>query len=167
MTPAAEPRAGATFDASGRFRYLLWRTWDECLPRACFIMLNPSTANAERDDPTIRRCIGFGRSHGFGGIDVVNLFALRATEPALLPRTDFARGPANADYVRRVIERSWITIAAWGVHGAGHWRALSVLSEVELHCLGVTNSGEPRHPLYVHGSARLRRWTPPRATEMS
>lgn len=158
---ASRTRAGATFDDSGRFRYLLWRTWDESLPRACFVMLNPSTADATSDDPTIRRCIGFARSHGFGGIEVVNLFAFRTTDPALLPRTAEARGAGNDEHIRRAIERCVVTIAAWGVHGAGHWQAIPSLSGIELHCLGVTNRGEPRHPLYVAGIARMQPWTRP------
>ncbi|TMF61888.1 MAG: DUF1643 domain-containing protein, partial [Chloroflexi bacterium] len=74
-TPAAV--RGATFSADRRYRYRLWRRWDGARPVVAFVMLNPSTADARRDDPTIRRCIGFAKSWGFGGVEVVNLFAYR------------------------------------------------------------------------------------------
>lgn len=158
-TPSANEAAnGAIFDASGRFRYLLWRTWAPGLPRACFVMLNPSTADAIEDDPTIRRCTGFASAHGFGGLDVVNLFAYRARHPDLLPRTFEARGEGNETHIRRSIERCAVTIAAWGVHGSEHWQAVSALEGIGLQCLGVTKDDDPRHPLYVRGDVRLRPW---------
>ena len=158
MPPATLSPDGAEFDTSGRFRYLLWRTWDARLPRACFIMLNPSTADAITNDPTISRCISFTTAHACGGLDVVNLFAHRSTDPKLLARTQEARGRANEAYIARAIGRCTLAVAAWGVRGNGHWQDVAALRGVPLLCLGETQRGEPRHPLYVAGNVRLRPW---------
>jgi len=144
-------RSGAVFDADLRYRYRLWREWDSDRPRLCFVLLNPSTADAAANDPTIRRCIGYGRQWGYGAIDVVNLFAFRATQPADLRRADDPIGPANDDHIREVIEGAGRVIAAWG--NAGVWRGRSAivaaLLPVNAVCFGMTGAGQPRHPLYL------------------
>src|SRR5438105_288943 len=89
----------AVFGDGGRYRYSLTREWDRRGDQACWIMLNPSIANAERDDPTIRRCIGFARRWGLGGIVVVNLFGLVATYPIELARAKAPIGPHNDDAI--------------------------------------------------------------------
>ena len=71
---------GAIFDVNGRYRYSLWRAWSPYHPRIAFVLLNPSTANEQRNDPTIRRCMGFARAWNFGSMEVVNLFAIMATD---------------------------------------------------------------------------------------
>jgi hypothetical protein len=149
---------GATFSADGRYRYRLWRSWDASRPRVAFVMLNPSTAGARRDDPTIRRCQGFARSWGFGGIEVVNLFALRATDPRLLRLADDPVGRENDRHLRSALTRSSLVVLAWGAHGSLRERAAAVrglISRRRPRCLGLTRSGEPRHPLYLPGDARL------------
>ena len=85
--------SGAVFSPCERYRYKLWRVWDPARPLGCvmFLMLNPSTATDTEDDPTIRRCIGYARSWGYGGLYVGNLFAYRATDPADLRRADSSR----------------------------------------------------------------------------
>jgi len=123
-----------------------------------WIMLNPSTANAERDDPTIRRCIGFSRAWGFGAMHAVNLFALRATDPAELAR---APDPVGPETDRQIVESTAgadTIIAAWGAHTLARARAVEVLPLLAgpLRCLGVTASGAPRHPLYPPASTRRR-----------
>ena len=89
-----QTQSGADFSECGRYRYKLWRTWDDIRPVVMFIMLNPSTADATADDPTIRRCIGFARAWGYGGVRVGNLFAWRTPYPqrvAFCSRTDRTR----------------------------------------------------------------------------
>ena len=88
-------RTGADFDPTGVYRYSLWREWDARAPAVAFVMLNPSTADAGKDDPTIRRCASFARSWGYGSLEVVNLFAYRASEPKRLRQTPDPIGPAN------------------------------------------------------------------------
>jgi hypothetical protein len=126
-------------------------------------MLNPSTADAERDDPTIRRCIGFSRAWGFGSAEIVNLFALRATDPGTLRLHADPIGPGTDDHVRSAAARVEVVIAAWGAFDFAAARAeqvLSLLPGKRLHCLGRTRSGAPRHPLYLPTSARRRPFAP-------
>src|SRR5262249_62207047 len=94
-------RCAAGFSRCGRYRYWLTRTWDAARPAVCWLMLNPSTADAARDDPTIRRCIGLARRWGHGGIVVVNLFAWRAPDPAAPARAPAPARPAHHHAPRR------------------------------------------------------------------
>jgi hypothetical protein len=149
---------GAAFSADGRYRYRLWRRWDRSRPVVAFVMLNPSTADARRDDPTIRRCVAFARRWGYGGIEVVNLFALRATDPRALQAADDPIGPVNDRHVRRALAAARTLVLAWGARGAMRDRAAStrrLVSPRAPRCLGLTRSGEPRHPLYLRSDARL------------
>src|SRR5262245_57337522 len=146
-------RRAAGFSRCGRYRYWLTRTWDAARPAVCWLMLHPSTADAARDDPTIRRCMGLARRWGHGGIVVINLFAWRATDPAELARAADPVGPAN-DRALRQRARGLRLIAAWGCQGKLLGRAdaaLRLLGGRRLECLGVTAAGQPRHPLYVPG----------------
>jgi hypothetical protein len=147
---------GATFSADGRYRYRLWRRWDRSRPMVAFVMLNPSTADARRDDPTIRRCVAFARRWGYGGIEVVNLFALRATDPGELRVAKDPSGPGNARHVGRALAAASLVVLAWGAHRALRdppTLARRLLSLRRPHCLGLTRSGEPRHPLYLRAGA--------------
>src|SRR5262249_12400239 len=144
------------------YRYVLTRAWDEALPLSYWIMLNPSTADASLDDPTIRRCMSFARRWGCGGIDVRNLFALRATEPRRLRGGDHPPfGPDNDKHLIALAERRpGPVVAAWGTHGALFSRGTYVthlLAEraVPLSCLGTTKDGHPKHPLYVRTDVPL------------
>jgi hypothetical protein len=119
-------------------------------------MLNPSTADANVDDPTIRRCIGFARSWGYGRMGVVNLFAFRATKPNDLLRADDPVGPENDDHICDALAHSDFVICAWGAHKFAEARARDFMKILKTrntlaHCLGVTKAGAPRHPLYVKG----------------
>ena len=157
-------RRGATFDASGRYRYTLWRHWQRDRPKVAFVMLNPSTADHRVDDPTIRRCIGFARSWGYGSLLVVNLFAYRTPSPTVLRRARDPVGPRNDHYLRYARRRAAAVVIAWGVHGRlrdRHEQVLSLLSQrgaTRLMCLGRTRHGFPRHPLYLRASARPQPW---------
>lgn len=164
-----EPRSssGAVISACGKYRYRLGRTWDAALRPACFVMLNPSTADATEDDPTIRRCIGFAKSWGCGGIVVVNLFAYRATDPKQLLKAADPVGPDNDEHIRAAVVECHPVVAAWGVHGVlrqrdGRVKWLLERWGVLPKCLGKTKDGRhPRHPLYVRADTALVRLSAP------
>ncbi len=151
-------KSGAAFSACRRYRYALWRRWSEG-PAVLFVMLNPSTADATRDDPTIRRCIAFAQSWGFGALAVGNLFALRTPSPRALARSAAAVGPRNDRWLRRLQRDAALIVAAWGDHGRLLDRAAAVRRMLaEPHVLGLTGAGQPRHPLYVAARTLARRW---------
>lgn len=159
----------ATLSADGRYRWTLSRCWDPSmrLPWCGWIMLNPSTADAEVDDRTIGRCMGFARSWGYGGITVVNLFGLISTDPAELRTAAHPVAPPDQvgmhDDVILGIGTDGVcpvVVAAWGVDGVLHGRDRHVArlyreAGVELHCLGTTKDGHPRHPLYLPATQQL------------
>ena len=144
----------------GRYRYRLDRYWGTS-PRIGFVMLNPSTADAELDDPTIRRCMGFARREGAGGIIVCNVYAFRATNPKELWGQRDPHGPENDDVLREL--GRWAAsvnapiVCAWGALGNNSNRhtALLMAAGARLVCLGKTKDGHPRHPLYVRGDQPL------------
>jgi hypothetical protein len=158
----------AVFSACGTYRYSLTRSWNEGERNpAVFIMLNPSTADAEKDDPTIRRCMGIARSLGCVGIQVVNLFAVRATRPVEMKAALDPVGPENLDHVLRAIDHRNVcpglmpgpVICAWGTLG-GHLGQDEVvmpgIAPYQPQCLDITKHGFPRHPLYVRRDVILR-----------
>lgn len=128
-------------------------------------MLNPSTADATQDDPTIRRCISFAKSFGTEGLIVVNLFAARATLPGTLLEMDDPEGPENHAYVTLACELAAAEkgkiVCAWGAHHIAQQMRGTVLGWIDLVslepvCLGYTKSGAPRHPLYVPANTKLQ-----------
>lgn len=152
---------GAVFDSTGAYRYLLRREWDASRPRLAVVMLNPSTADATTDDPTIRRTTAFARAWGFGSVEVVNLFALRATRPHDLFAALNPEGADNRVALRDAAARASEVLLAWGNHGgfrnAGA-RAIELLRDHRLTCLGLTKVGQPRHPLYLPASTLRVPW---------
>ena len=155
---------GATYSDCGRYRYTLSRTWDD-RPPLIFIMLNPSTADHQFDDSTIRRCIGFAHKFDCGGILVANLFAWRATDPSKLKAAANPVGPENDRYIAQTLATpGGIVIAAWGVHGQIYGRAAAVLADhpgTAWHHLGnLTKDGSPRHPLYLSGKVTAESFLP-------
>ena len=153
MSPVNPPPSGAVLSDDGLYRYQLWRTWDPVNPkRMLFVMLNPSTADAERDDPTIRRCIGFAKREGCGSLEVVNLYALRATKPAHLLDHPDPEGPDNYHHWELALGRADIVVAAWGA-SIPRWLPISSAANRgwrhDWYCLGITKDGCPRHPLFV------------------
>lgn len=162
-------RSAAHLSDCGSYRYWLSRVWDDSKPSVCFVMLNPSTADASQDDPTIRRCLGFAKLWGGGALHVVNLFALRATNPGDLRRHPDPVGPFNDAAILTITasvpgvggsaERLAV-VAAWGAHGGYRGRDGAVLAKlrdkgIRTHCLGRTAAGQPRHPLYVRADQPL------------
>lgn len=135
----------------GAYRYTLWRIWDEQSPRALFVLLNPSTADAEQDDPTLRRCLGFARREGCGSLEIVNLFAYRTTQPALLKMISDPIGVENDQHIAAAAQRANIIVLGWGTHGTYRARdreVLQLLTAYPLYCLELTKNGYPKHPLY-------------------
>ncbi len=153
--------SGAHLSTCRKYRYSLWRTWDENEPVVLFILLNPSTADENLDDPTIRRCIGFAKEWGAGGIVVVNLFAFRATSPDEMMAAEDPIGPLNDHTILEAARSAGMAICAWGNSGSHLGRSTSlkrvlVDKGVELFCLGTNDSGEPKHPLYIKGGTKLK-----------
>jgi len=155
--------SGAVFDSSGKFRYSLWRQWDNERPRLCFIMLNPSTADDAHNDPTIARCVSYARRWRFGSLEVVNAFAYRATDPTKLARVRDPVGPLNDGYILKAVRASAQVVLAWGNHALlddRHAEVVDLLAErADIYCFGITKLGQPRHPLYVRNEAPLLPFT--------
>ncbi len=163
--------AGARISKDGRYRYRLWREWrgthdvnnwrwfdryhEYGEPKPCvFIMLNPSTADGNTDDPTIRRCVAFAKSWNYERLVVVNLFAYRATNPRellALNDIDDPVGPDNYSSIEDITAKAGITICAWGTNGSHLGQDETVRGWIvgKTHSLGLTKHGYPRHPLYL------------------
>lgn len=183
--------SGAKISACGKYRYRLWREWrlgnstqwdmwteDDGSPAldgagqqigeplSClFVMLNPSTADGDQDDPTIRRCVGFAKALGFDRMGVVNLFAWRATSPkemlAIGPDRDPV-GHENSRHIQDALADAGLIVCAWGSHG-GHlnqdettlgWLQDGNDRDAPIVALGLTKDGFPRHPLYLPADAK-------------
>lgn len=158
----------ATISPCGSYRYTLYRRipsvlrWvNPCL----FVMLNPSTADATLDDPTIRRCISFAKREGCTDLTVVNLFALRATDPAELRKHNDPFGPDNAKHLSEQIlkhQNIGSIVVAWGANPITNREYIGVakmaLKNAGALCLGMTKDGSPRHPLYVKNDQPLIPW---------
>lgn len=127
--------------------------------------LNPSTADAEQDDPTIRRCVDFALRNDHYRIEVVNLFALRATNPRELRRAPDPIGPDNDERIQDAATAASIVVCAWGAHGKYLSRGIAVRRLLHalipwdrLMCFGVTSNGQPKHPLYLKADTPLVHW---------
>ena len=153
------PHRSAAISRCGRYRWWLRRTFPDVEPGlvVCFLMLNPSTADVRRDDPTIRRCLAFARAWGFAILDVRNLFAWRATDPRELLAAPNPTGGTRGDRELEAASNADLIVAAWGswVPFARDREALALLRGRRLMCLGRTRNGQPRHPLYVRANTRL------------
>jgi hypothetical protein len=184
-TPAAKSTAsvtgkdhGAIISPCGFYRYHLWRRvggqrpgahgqtlmpGDGASGRCVFVMLNPSTADADRDDPTIRRCSVYARRWGFEWLDVLNIFAYRSTDPSVLPKVPAPIGPENDRYLITV-GRNALVVCAWGKPGALYGRGREVAAMlrdrgVKPHYLKLNGDGSPAHPLYLKSDLVPTEWT--------
>ena len=152
----------AILSVCGTWRYTLERVWDASKPLVVFILLNPSKADAEVDDNTLRRGIDFARRWGYGGVVFVNLFAFRSTDPKNLSYSDGIVGPDNDRHILEQVARADRVVLAWGANG-GHLQrdkeVLKLLEGITLWHLGLTKDGHPKHPLRLAKTTRLRRWS--------
>ncbi len=164
LPSAATPRAQLSDDRV--YRYELARPLTARPGKTCvFVMLNPSTADENDDDPTVRRCKHFAVQLGAAQLRVVNLYAYRATDPRRLWKVTDPVGPDNDEWLRAAAldahNTNGYVIAAWGVHARRDrvHAATTVLSSTgTIHCLGTTRSGAPRHPLYLRNDSPLLPW---------
>lgn len=123
------------------------------------IGLNPSTADAEIDDPTIRRCMRFARSWGYGGLVMANLFAYRSTDPQQLMAVPDPIGPENDAWILHLAGQSSLVVAAWGNQGIYQNRCHHIKKmNLDLHILKLNQSGQPAHPLYLKRELKPCRW---------
>ena len=152
--------SGAVFSPCRKYRYWLWRRWGEAgCDEVTFIGLNPSTADELSDDPTIRRCINFAKKWGFGQLNMLNIFAYRATDPKVMKAAADPVGEENEYAIVTVCQGSKLVIAAWGAHGSYRDQDRRVIELAEkyfggLDCLGTTKHGFPKHPLYLRSDSQ-------------
>jgi len=156
--PLQDDAAGAVFSPDRVHRFRLWRRWAPG-PWACFLMLNPSTANETDLDPTLRRCVGFAKAWDSGGLLVVNLFAVVSPDPRVLLTHPDAVGVGNDEAILNAATAAGIVVAGWGAFPEARDRAEHVMrmlrgAGVALHCLGTTKEGHPKHPLYLASSTK-------------
>jgi len=174
----------ASFDLKKVYRYTLVREYPgfkRCYSRRCvFVMLNPSTADERVTDPTVARCLRYAKDWGFDNLTVLNIFALRATDPRELyshPNPMGETSDENDNYIRFTLRRQWeegwkskrivepapLVICAWGNHGTLHGRGSQVRQmlldmHVTPHYLRLNKSGEPQHPLYLRADLKPIPW---------
>ena len=151
----------AVFDKTGQYRYQLDRRWQDDGATVAFIMLNPSTADEKRDDPTLRACIQFAQRWEYAALSVVNLFGYRTPHPNVLKTAEDPVGPENDEYVMRVVDAAEKVVLGWGNFGGLWGRDRAVLDLLKLHkrkiyCLQRNKSGHPRHPLYIRRTVSLQ-----------
>lgn len=162
--------SGAVFSGDEVYRYVLWRTWDKSLDAVRFVALNPSTADAHIDDPTIRRCKSFAARWGFGGLEMVNLFAYRATRPADLRAAGYPVGKNNDKWIlggnpSHSKQNVAKIVMCPGTTIEGDCRVKErydeVLSVFDWACLDLSyikrgKGGSPLHPLYLRSDMVLK-----------
>ena len=151
--------SGAVFSRCRRWRFLLWRRWDARLPVANFLMLNPSTADEFKLDPSCTRARLYAERWGYGALIVTNIFGWRATDPDDMKAARDPVGRGNDAAILRAARESAIVVCAWGNHGAhlgrsAAVRALLAKARIEARVLRMNAGGEPAHPLYLSGSLR-------------
>lgn len=154
----------AIISECGKYRYQLTRDADLFVERspALFVMLNPSKADAEHDDPTITRCKGFARLWGCAGLTVVNLYGFRATDPKDLFCAEDPVGPLNNFHLRNALTIHRDAVCAWGNNAredrVREFIALARHAGARLWHFGLTKKGQPWHPLFVRANQPLERW---------
>lgn len=151
----------ATFSIDGQYRYLLSRIWDRSKGSVCFVMLNPSKANATDSDKTIDRCISFAKSWDYGSIEVVNLFAFVSTDPQLIYSCPYPVGPENDYFLDLALKNNKEVILGWGNIGNHNDRAVLFLNKFKnfnFKCLKKNQDGSPAHPLYLPSNLKPQRY---------
>ncbi len=157
----------AVISECGQYRYLLTREFGDLFTgysfKAIFVMLNPSTADAKQDDPTIRKCAAFAKTWGYNGIVVANLYALRSTDPKQLWKHPDPVGYENDGILRGLAHKHHEIICAWGRNAKSdrvkQFHDFMVSYGARLLCLGTNKDGSPKHPLYLKNDTQLRNWS--------
>jgi hypothetical protein len=162
--------SGAVFSPCRTWRYSLTREWESSLDdgdelSCLFVCLNPSTATETKDDPTVRRCIGFARRLGYSRLTVCNIFALRSTDPKALYDHPDPVGPENLEHIAHEAVRHELSVAAWGNHGELHGQGVTVMNLLyvlaeAVNVLGINATGQPKHPLYLPADTQPRQLCP-------
>lgn len=145
---------GARFSPCMKYRYALWRIWDASKPALVFVMLNPSTADLYKNDPTVERCQRRAVQMGFGGLRVANIFAFRSTDPNPLYDLDDPVGPENDAAIVEAAKLGGLVVCGWGTHGNLHKRGQQVIgllqrNGIKPHYLKLNADKTPAHPLYI------------------
>jgi hypothetical protein len=153
----------AELDATRTYRYTLYRAWSGAPGRVLWVMLNPSKADENDEDPTIRRCIGYSTAWGYGSLTVCNLFALVSTDPGVLWSHPDPVGPENLEAIQREVIEADFVILAWGAFQQKRVREQAVVTfEVvrskDPHCLAIAKDGHPKHPLYLAATLKPVAW---------
>lgn len=153
----------AHLSPSTLYRYHLSRRWADG-SALTFVMLNPSTADANEDDPTIRRIMGFARSFGYSGVHVVNLYALRVTDSNLLFRlSGDIVGDQNNNWLGAALAHNDEIVCAWGIKAkpstVKKFKELAAICHCKLLCLGQNKNGSPKHPLYLSATTQRQPFT--------
>ena len=156
--------SGARFSRCRRWRYLLWRCWDPKKPLANFLMLNPSTADELKLDPSCTRARNYVEQWGFGGLLITNIFGWRATDPGDMRAARDPVGRGNDQAILEAARAARLVVCAWGNHGEHRERAANVLhllrtNAIELTYLQMNGSGHPAHPLYLSGKLKPLPWS--------
>lgn len=169
-------KRSAVISPCGQYRYRLEREWDTKGRTVAFIMVNPSTANAEQDDATIRKCLGFAYRWDYGRLLVANLFAYRATDIKALRNMEKPVGLYNTPHLKETMWAADQVVVAWGplgklpAHLRNRWRIVPKLAQelgttyqpLPLACLGnPCKDGQPRHPLMVAYDTPRQWWKSP------
>ncbi len=142
---------------NNEFRYTLIRVWDKSKPKIAFIGLNPSVADEQQDDNTVRKCINIARRDGYGSMVMLNAYAYRSTDPKALQTQPEVVGRFNDRYIAEECKSADKIVVAWGNHATDdrHTTLLKVLDGQQLYCFKRNNNGKPKHPLYVSLKAPL------------
>jgi hypothetical protein len=162
--PIVESDSGAAFSRCRRWRYLLWRRWDETKPAVNFLMLNPSTADELQLDPSCTRARVYAARWGYGALIVTNLFGWRATDPEEMKAAPDPVGRGNDAAILCASREAALVVCAWGNHGAHRERATKAFvflqsNSAELSFLKINKTtGQPAHPLYLPGTLEPLRW---------
>ena len=152
----------AIFSPDRKYRYYLEQIWNKDKPLVGFLMLNPSTADEFKNDPTVQRCVNFVKDWGYGGLAVCNIFAYRSTDPSELYNLEDPIGPENDAYIDAMFNKVEFVIGAWGAHGKHLGRGDSIMDKYRdsLYALSMTKNKQPGHPLYLKSDLLPQPMTP-------
>jgi hypothetical protein len=152
----------AIFSEDYKYRYLLERDWSKG-SSILFILLNPSTADADKLDPTLKRAYNIAKKYGYGKLVVVNIFAVRGSDPSVIKDIVDPIGELNNYYIKKYSKKADRIIIGWGNHGIYKNRSLEILKILKIYydkiyVLGINKSGEPKHPLYTKKNIKLKKY---------